>query len=212
MKFYKDHYDVVIIGGALAGMAAALQLQQKGVKDILILEKNDMPGGVATDYVRNGFEIEASLHEMMSIGPKDKRMVVGAWLDEVGVDIDWLPVPECYRVLLPNEGINAIMHDGFEQMAHDVDAVCPGTFDKVYELIKLCDRVTNSMDAISMADPPMSKAQMLLKHPDFVRVAGYSATEVIKTFNLPQKAVDMLTPYWIYVGEPMDNLPFTIYD
>ena len=211
MSFYKDHYDVIIIGGALAGMAAALQLQAKGVKDILILEKNNMPGGVATDFVRNGFEIEASLHEMMSIGPKDKRMIVGAWLDEMGVDIDWLPVPECYRVLLPSEGINHLMHDGFEQMARDVDEVCPGTFEKVYELIMLCDRVTNSMDAIAMADPPMSKVKMLMEHPDFVRVAGYSATEVIKTFDLPQKAVDMLTPYWIYVGEPMDSLPFTIY-
>ena len=58
---------------------------------------------------------------------------------------------------------------------------------------------------------PMSKLKMLREHPDFVRVAGYSATEVIKTFDLPQKAVDILTPYWIYVGEPMDNLPFTIY-
>ena len=61
MSFYKDHYDVVIIGSALAGMAAALQLQQKGVKDILILEKNNMPGGVATDFVRNGFEMEGKL-------------------------------------------------------------------------------------------------------------------------------------------------------
>lgn len=52
---------------------------------------------------------------------------------------------------------------------------------------------------------------MLREHLDFVRVAGYSATEVIKTFKLPQKAVDILTPYWIYVGEPMDNLPFTVY-
>jgi hypothetical protein len=37
-------------------------------------------GGAATDFVRNGFEIEASLHEMMSIDPKEKRMVVGARL------------------------------------------------------------------------------------------------------------------------------------
>ena len=37
MKFFKDHYEVVIIGGALAGMSAALQLQAKGVTDILIL-------------------------------------------------------------------------------------------------------------------------------------------------------------------------------
>ena len=29
MKFYKDHYDVVIIGGALAGMSACLQLQAR---------------------------------------------------------------------------------------------------------------------------------------------------------------------------------------
>lgn len=183
MSFYKKHYDVVIIGAALAGLSAALQLQAKGVKDILILEKNNMPGGVATDFVRNGFEIEASLHEMMSIGPKDNRMVVGEWFDEMGIDIDWLPVPECYRVLLPNEGVNAILHDGFERMARDVDAVVPGTYQKVYDLIMLCDRVTRSMDVISVT--PMSKVKMLKDHPDFVKVAGYSASEVIKTFDLP---------------------------
>ena len=94
-------------------------------------------------------------------------------------------------------------------MARDIDAACPGTYDKVLEFIRLCRRVYDSMDVISVT--PMSKLRMLREHPDFVRVAGYSASEVIRTFDLPQKAVDMLTPYWIYVGEPMDNLPFTIY-
>ena len=100
MSFYKDHYDVVIIGGALAGMSACLQLQSWGIKDILILEKHNMPGGLATDFVRNGIEIEATLHEMMSIGTKDNRLKIGQFFDDMGVNIDWLPVPECYRVAL----------------------------------------------------------------------------------------------------------------
>ena len=57
MAFYKDHYQVVIIGGALSGLSTALQLQQKGIKDILILEKHNLPGGLATSYVRGGFEV-----------------------------------------------------------------------------------------------------------------------------------------------------------
>lgn len=209
MSFFKDHYDVVIMGGALAGMSCALQLQAKGVKDILILEKHNLPGGLATDFVRNGFEIEATLHEMMSIGEPGHRLKVGQFFDDMGVDIDWLKVPECYRVVLPNSGIDKVLHDGYETAAKEVDEVVPGTYDKVLELLRLCRRVYDSMNILSVT--PMSKVQMLLKHPDFVKTIGYSATEVINTFNLPKKAVEMLTPYWIYVGNRMDDLPFTIY-
>ena len=208
-KFYKDHYDVVIIGCALAGMSAALQLQAKGVKDILILEKHNLPGGLATDFVRDGFEMEATLHEMMSIGKPGERLKVGQFFDDMGVDIDWLPVPECYRAVLPNSGIDVTLHEGYETAAREVDAAVPGTYKKVHELLLLCRRVYDSMNILSVT--PMSKLQMLLKHPDFVRTVGYSATEVIDTFHLPKKAVEMLTPYWIYVGNRMDDLPFTIY-
>ena len=209
MDFYKDHYDVVIIGGALAGMSAALALQAKGVKDILILEKHNLPGGLATDYVRNGVEMEATLHEMMSIGPKGNRLKVGQFFDDMGVDIDWLHVPECYRIVEKNAGIDVTLHDGYERAAKEVDAAVPGTYEKVLELFRLCRRVYDSMNYLAVN--PMGKADMLKKHPDFVKTLGYSATEVINTFDLPKKAVDILTAYWIYVGSPMDILPFTIY-
>jgi prolycopene isomerase len=209
MKYFKDHYDVIIIGGALSGMSTALHLQSKGVKDILILEKHNLPGGLATDFVRNGIEIEATLHEMMSIGEKGNRLKIGQFFDDMGVDIDWLKVPECYRVALPNSNIDAILHEGYETAAREIDAVVPGSFEKVHELLLLCRRVYDSMNILSVT--PMSKLQMLKQHPDFVKTVGYSATEVINTFNLPKRAVEMLTPYWIYVGNRMDDLPFTIY-
>ncbi len=209
MSFYKEHYDVVIIGGALAGMTTALALQAKGVKDILILEKNNMPGGLATDYVRNGHEIEATLHEMMSIGPKSSRLKVGQFFDDMGIDIDWLAVPECYRLVVRGTDIDVTIHEGYETVAREIDAAVPGTYKKVLDLLQLCRRVYDSVNILSVT--PMGNFQMLRKHGDFVRTLGYSATEVIKTFNLPQEAVDILTAYWIYVGSPMDDLPFTIY-
>ena len=75
MKFYKDHYDVIVIGGALAGLSSALMLADKGL-DVLVLERHNLPGGIATSFVRGGIEIEAALHEMMSIGPEGNRLKV----------------------------------------------------------------------------------------------------------------------------------------
>ena len=41
MKFYKDHYDVIVIGGALAGLSSALMLADKGL-DVLVLERHNL--------------------------------------------------------------------------------------------------------------------------------------------------------------------------
>ncbi len=209
MNFYKDHYDVIIMGAGLAGLSCALQLQSRGIKDILILEKHNLPGGLATSYVRNGIEIEATLHEMMSIGTKEDRLKVGAFFDDMGVDIDWLPVPEAYRFLQTTDGIDITLHAGYRRMADEIDAQFPGWGDKVYEFMLLMRRVYDSMNILSVT--PMSKPEMLLKHPDFVKTVGYSAEQVMSTFEFPDEIEQILTPYWIYVGNPMNTLPFTIY-
>ena len=206
MKFYKDHYDVIVIGGALAGLSSALMLADKGL-DVLVLERHNLPGGIATSFVRGGIEIEAALHEMMSIGPKDNRLKVGKFFDDMGVDIDWLPVPECYHASLP--GLEVTLHPGLETFSREIDEQVPGTYDQVLKLLQLCNTVFDSVNELSIH--PMSKAQMLLKHEAFVKTAGYSTKEVLDTFHLPQKALDLLAPYWIYVGSGFSDLPFTIY-
>ncbi|MBQ6117105.1 MAG: NAD(P)/FAD-dependent oxidoreductase [Oscillospiraceae bacterium] len=206
MKFYKDHYDVIVVGGALAGLSAALQLADKG-KDVLVLERHNLPGGVATSFVRGGIEIEAALHEMMYIGAKDNRQKVGVFFDQLGIDIDWLRVPEAYHASLP--GLEVTLHPGMETFSREIDAAVPGTYEKVKRLMDLCATVYDSVNYLSVNH--LSKPQMLLKHPAFVKTAGYSTKEVLDTFDLPQKALDLLAPYWIYVGSGFNDLPFTIY-
>ena len=114
ISFYKEHYDVIVIGGALAGMSAALSLAKQG-KSVLILERHNLPGGVATSFVRGGVEMEASLHEMMSIGSKEHPLSVRTYLEDLGVHIDWLRVPEAYRLYVPTDHIDTTLHAGVDE-------------------------------------------------------------------------------------------------
>ncbi|WZL75080.1 FAD-dependent oxidoreductase [Clostridiaceae bacterium 35-E11] len=49
--------DAVIIGGGPAGLAAALKLKEKGIENILILEREKKPGGILRQCIHDGFGI-----------------------------------------------------------------------------------------------------------------------------------------------------------
>jgi len=50
--------EVVIIGGGPAGLAAAVELYKKGVKDILIIEREKTLGGILRQCIHDGFGLK----------------------------------------------------------------------------------------------------------------------------------------------------------
>ena len=50
--------DLVIVGGGPAGMAAAVSAHEHGVKDILLLERDQYLGGILNQCVHTGFGLE----------------------------------------------------------------------------------------------------------------------------------------------------------
>lgn len=58
------HVDCVIIGGGTAGLAAALSLYDEGIRDILILERENSLGGILQQCIHNGFGLHTFKEEL----------------------------------------------------------------------------------------------------------------------------------------------------
>ena len=60
--------QLIVLGGGSAGMAVAIEAYKLGIRDILIIEKNDYLGGILDQCIHNGFGLEI-YHEELT-GPE----------------------------------------------------------------------------------------------------------------------------------------------
>ncbi len=76
-------YQLIIIGGGPAGLAAAVAARDKGIKDILILEREKRPGGILRQCIHNGFGLQRFKESLT--GPEYANKFI-AQVDERGIE------------------------------------------------------------------------------------------------------------------------------
>lgn len=225
-------YDAVVIGAGNGGLAAALTLAVNGVKPLL-LERHNIPGGFATSFVRGRFEFDASLHELSDVGPDEKKGGVRQFLDdEAGLDIDWVRIPEAYRVILKDHDINLRVPFGEKAFIDAVSGAVPGSREPVEKYMKLCrdvydvlgylgkhSGVPNPARAVAdfsnmlmSAGNPLSGAKEAMeKFSNFLTNVARTVDEATEPFGIPEKALKIIYPYWCYMGIPTSRLGFVIW-
>ncbi|SFE00070.1 Thioredoxin reductase [Thermoanaerobacter thermohydrosulfuricus] len=78
------NYDIVIIGGGPAGLGAAVEAYERGVKNIVIIERDKYLGGILEQCIHNGFGLQEFKEELT--GPEYAQRFIDK-VEEYGINV-----------------------------------------------------------------------------------------------------------------------------
>ena len=142
--------DLVILGGGAAGLSAAIEAYNLGIKDILLLEKNNYLGGILNQCIHNGFGLHEFKEELT--GPE--------FMSRLAQKVVELNIP--YRL---ESNILSLSKDKIVTYSNDSEGVVQ---IKAKSVIVTCGSLERGAGAINLAgDRPVGiytagEAQLLL--------------------------------------------------
>ena len=203
--------EVVVVGAGMGGLGAALELAREGVK-VLVLEQHNLPGGFASSFVRGRFEFEPSLHQMPAPLPGSNSVSVKNYLlEEAGLELEVAEVPEAYRLLLTDGGVDVRIPFGIPAVVDLVEAQVPGSREAVSRYFRLCREVLETLGYLDRHREDLDRRRLISEHRDFLNTGGYTVQQVTEAVGVPPKARDILYAYWCFLGVPAGRLSFTIW-
>lgn len=213
-KRFLPSYDVIVVGAGMGGMTAAAKLAKEG-KKVLLLEKHNLTGGYATSFVRGKYEFEVSLHEACEFGDGKDGAEYGAtraMFDDCGVELDWVKVPDAYRVILSDYDIDFTMPFGIENCIEAIEKLEPGNGKKVRNYFQLFKEINEALEYIASCgkEGPEPKV-MATKYSSFLRTAAYEAEEVNKSFKFGPKTQQVLNAYYGYISRHLSEASFIVW-
>lgn len=201
------NYDIVVVGAGNAGLVAALKASKEG-KKVLLIDNNNIPGGIATSTLKGRFEFENSLHKLTGIMTDDNKGVIRKIFDEFEISnkIEWIKLTEGYKIIkLDNIKEEYIIPIGVDDFIKKMEEYVPNSKDKLSEFFELSKEIYNAMNYV-YDSKEIDIDYLKQTYPNFVNTASYSLETVLKKLKLPKLLEQIITSYWINFGTSSINL------
>ena len=203
-----ERYDLIVIGAGNGGLMTACRAARMGLK-ALVIEQNNLPGGAATSFVRGRFEFEASLHEIPDFGEGDMRGELGRLFDELGINVEMLPIKNAFRYVVNSNGVNELdvtFPHGKEAIMDFVSDNYPEDVSSMEKLFTAFEELLKGMGYLGVSKGNPDPEELNENYPGFVKIMSMSAGEFLRSTGMSQEMIDILSAYWPYQGGDIDTI------
>ncbi|WP_438482956.1 phytoene desaturase family protein [Oleiharenicola lentus] len=159
----ESHYDVVIIGAGMSGLAAGIRLAHFG-KKVCIFERHNAPGGLNSFYSIAGRKYDVGLHAMTNyVAPGVKGTPLGKLLRQLRIDRDEFalrPQKQSKISFGPNGETTLRFTNDFAVLDQEVVEKFPAQADGWRALVQL----VRIYDDVSLDAKAMSAREIVARH------------------------------------------------
>jgi len=141
----KMKYDVVVIGGGIAGLTAAAYIAKSG-KTVALFEKQPKTGGLVQTFQRNGVYFDTGLRSIENSG------IVFPMLKQLGIDIEFQKVT--VSVGIENQVMKVIDKNSIAEYEAFLKSHFPHSAADISVIIREIKKIMGYMDVLYGIDNP----------------------------------------------------------
>ena len=204
-----EKFDCIIVGAGNAGLIAGLELAKKN-KKVLVLEKGNTPGGMATSFKRGRFEFDTSLHYLEFFGTKEHPLELYDLFKKLGIveKLGFTQLTESLHVYGIAENREYVFPFGIIEFMNKMEEYVPGSYDALKKFFVLAEESKEALSYIEQKNEKIDLNYLKKNFPDFLKVSTHTVDKVFDAISLPKKAQEILSSYWVYFGSPTSKLSF----
>ncbi|MEP6874842.1 MAG: NAD(P)/FAD-dependent oxidoreductase [Burkholderiales bacterium] len=189
-------FDVVVIGSGMGGLAIASYLAQDGQK-VLLLEQNNIVGGMTQSYSRNGYRWTVGMHYIGEVG-STKGLGWKLFNRVTGGRLRWAPMPSIYnRMVIGGRGYD--VPAGAKAYADFLTGHFPGEAQAIQTYLSLVSSVAKSSAPYfaQKALPPAAADALMQSHgQDFLGFARQTTRDALRRLTTNDELIAVLCANW----------------